>query len=108
MIKVRNRIVGFIVLAAAAIALAVTLWTSHERSSYAECQSQVNTVFLETLKARAVISDGDRDAIRKLVIGLVDAQTDDESNKVIQKYKADNERLDQLRKEFKYPDLTIC
>lgn len=112
----RSRILTALVVIATMIALSVTLWTSYEGRRVTECQSDVNISFLETLKTRSAINDGDREASRKLVEAVLPVQesgspglSDEEQQAVTQEavktYYKTQIRLDELRKANPLPSL---
>lgn len=105
-----NRIsgLGLIVLVMAMISLVVVLWTSYQDRVQTQCQKDLNARFLVVLQDRATIADGDREAVRSLVSGLVKAETEKETAAALLAYDNANTRLDQLRKEVKYPADTLC
>ena len=102
-----NRI-GVLVLALALASLAQLLFVSYSMRQSVECQSRVNEAFLSTLKSRAQIGDGDRDAVRMLVSDLVAAKTEKQSQEAIADYNEQNQKLDALRGSFEYPDIGSC
>lgn len=105
-----NRIskLGYVVLVMAMVSLCVVLLTSYQDRQDTECQKALNAEFLSVLKERAVIADGDRQAVRDLVQGLVDAKTEEESAQALEEYKNDNAELDKLRADVEYPSANSC
>lgn len=100
--------VGVFVLVLALASVAQLLFFSFSMRSTVECQSQVNQAFLSTLKVRAEIADGDREAIRSLVTDITSADTDAESEQALTKYYDRDRQLQALRNSFTYPEIGEC
>jgi hypothetical protein len=99
---------GWVVLVMAMVSLVTVLTTSYLDRRATECQKNLNERFLVVLKERGGIADGDRQAIRDLVSGLVDAKNEKESQAALLKYDQDNKKLDEQRTHVKYPSETLC
>jgi hypothetical protein len=99
---------GWVVLVMAMVSLVTVLTTSYLDRRDTQCQKDLNSTFLSVLKERGAIADADRQAVRDLVNGLVEAKTEKASQAAIIKYDNDNKRLDKLRKEVKYPADDLC
>ena len=104
----RNRILTYFVVIATCIALSVTLWTSYETRKVSECQTEVNQKFLATIKSRAGFSEIDRQSMRTLVKGVINAKSNEDLQKALDDYIETQKTQDDLRAEFEYPDLTNC
>lgn len=103
-----SRGMKYFTASAVSVALAVTLWTSYETRRISECQTAANQQFLMTIKTRAALADGDREAVRTLVKGFVEGKTQEEDMKAVEEFYRSQEELDDLRDEFQYPDLSEC
>lgn len=110
----RSRTLTALVLIATMLALSVTLWTSYQARQTAECQADVNISFLQTLKTRSEINDGDREASRRLVVAVLPARpsgepppTDEEEQayeqNAVEIYNTKQKRLDELREANPLP-----
>lgn len=98
----KNNKIGVFVIIVTLLSLAQLLFFTYTSREITECQSSVNQAFLDTLKVRAKISDGDRDNIKTLVSDLA---ANENSEKALNDYYARDRRLEALRNSFQYPDI---
>ena len=98
--------VGLLVVIVAFLSLAQLLYVTYENRQTTQCQAQVNQAFLDTVKQRASINDGDRQAVKSLVEALANAKSPADTTKAIDAYDQRYQDLQDLRDSFAYPDVT--
>lgn len=104
---INNDKIGIFVVVIALFALGQLLYFTYTQREATNCQSEVNSLFLDTVRQRAAISDGDREAVRDLVAAFTAPDATRQSVRLaIKTYEQKNEQLDQLRETFEYPDVT--
>ncbi len=100
-----NNRVGVLVTVLALISLSQLLYFTFDNRQRVECQTSVNQAFLQTIKQRSEISDGDREAIRTLIGDLTNQNND---KKALEDYYERDRQLQALRDSFSYPEIGQC
>ncbi len=104
----RSRLFTVIMVVAVAIALTATLLTSYDSRNKADCQTTINTQFLEVQKVRAKINDQDRAAVATLLDDLLVATTAEQRAAAQAEYKSTQTTLTQLRDDNPLPKKISC
>lgn len=102
---VRPDRVGFIVIVVAFVALAQLLYFTYEQRQHTQCQANVNSAFLDTIKQRSSLNDARDESFETLIADVTKATTQDDVTKAFASFQVRKQSIQKLRDSFSYPDI---
>ena len=103
-----NRVLAVSIFLVVAGGSLLGVWNSYAMRAQAECQSQVNAAFLETLSVNTELNSANRDNLDSTIERLAEAGPDDDGRGILADYLAERDRIEEQRRAYPPLPEEVC